>query len=143
MTDEYRQKPMRIQARKGSEAERLYYVASALPGAPFPMPPSTPAPEAIARGIRPDPLEDLIFHGGKTVAKMQFQNIYLGTNANWVESNIKSIDGGITRAMRFERLNNMMTQYFPGERLRCDTRASFVLNRAAPAQFTQELLKQL
>jgi hypothetical protein len=140
MADEYRQKPMRIQARKGSEAERLYYTQSALPGAPFPLP---AVPQAIAPGITADPLEDLIFHGGKTVPKMQFQNVYLGTKANWAESDVKSIDSGITRAMRFNRLNNVMTQYFPGTGITCDTRASFLQNRAAPNQFTQDLLKQL
>jgi hypothetical protein len=140
MSDEYRQKPMRIQARYGSEAERLYYLESALPGAPFPLPPSS---GARARGIKADPLEDLIFHGGKTVPKMQFQNVYLGTHANWSESDVKSIDGGITRAMRFDRLNNVMTQYFPGTAISCDARASFVQNQVAPAKFTQAQLKQL
>ena len=138
--NEYRRKPMRIQARQGSEAERLYYTESALPGAPFPLP---PVPKAIAPGIKADPLEDLIFHGGKTVPKMQFQNIYLGTSANWAESDVKSIDGGIARAMRFDRLNNMLTQYFPGTGLSCDVRASFLLNRAVPGQFSQDQLKQL
>lgn len=138
--NEYRRMPMRIQARKGSDAERLYYTQSALPGAPFPLP---LVPTAIAPRIKADPLEDLIFHGGKTVPKMQFQNIYLGTRGSWAESDVRSIDSGITRAMRFDRLNNMLTQYFPGTSLSCDVRASFALDRAAPPQFDQAQLKQL
>ena len=55
-------RPMRIQARRGSRAEELYYKQSALPE-PWPM------PEAIANGVSPRPLEDLIFHGGKIVRR--------------------------------------------------------------------------
>ena len=53
--------PMRIQARQGSLAERRYYRNSALPGMKWPM------PKAIAPGVDPSPLDDLIFLGGKTV----------------------------------------------------------------------------
>ena len=52
--------PMRIQARPGSAAEKKYYAGSALPKA-------WPMPKAIAPGIDPAPLEDLIYHGGKVV----------------------------------------------------------------------------
>src|SRR4051794_19429308 len=93
--------PMRIQAAKGSLAEKAYYYASGLPGGVWPM------PKAIAHGVSPAPLEDLIFHGGKIVSQMQFQNIYCGSSADWKASDITSIDDAITRAMRDVKLNNV------------------------------------
>jgi hypothetical protein len=123
--------PMRIQARKDSPAERAYYKRSALPGVVWPM------PKAIAPGIGPEPLEDLMFHGGRVMPDMEFQNIYLGEAADWVQSDIENIDEGITLAMRDRRLNNMMAQYFPGRTLTCDPRESFVLNAPKPRQMDE------
>ena len=85
-------------------------------------------PKAIASGIGPEPLEDLMFHGGRVMPEMEFQNIYLGSSTDWVESDIELIDEGITLAMRDRRLNNTIAQYFPGRTLTCDPRESFVLN---------------
>src|SRR5262245_5206211 len=123
--------PMRIQARQGSLAERQYYKNSALPGGKLPM------PKQIAPGIDPAPLDDLIFHGGKTVAEMEFQNVFLGSAADWTESDIASIDRGITLAMRDRRLNNVMTQYFPGKSLACDPRPLLALSEPKPKQLDE------
>jgi hypothetical protein len=114
--------PMRIQALKGSAAEKQYYSNSALPGIKWPK------PKAIAPGIDPSPMDDLMYHGGKVVPQMQFQNIYLGGEASWHPSDIESIDRGIGAAMRDRRLNNVMIQYFPGASLACDARESFILD---------------
>jgi hypothetical protein len=116
-------RPMRIQARKGSLAEKYYYEASALPGGKLPI------PKAIAPGISPAPLEDLVFHGGKIVRQMEFQNIYLGRETDWVGTDRSSIDDAITRAMRDQHLNNVVIQYFhgfPENKMTCDPRASIV-----------------
>ena len=120
--------PMRIQARPGSHAERVYFDRSTLPGRAW------PAPKVLAPGIDPAPLSDLIFHGGKTVAQMEFQNIYLGSAKDWNDSDPKLIDAAITRAMQDKRLNNVMRQYFPGASLSCDPRASLKLNEARPTE---------
>jgi len=121
--------PMRIQARKGSPAEKKYYYGSALPGKPWEM------PEEIAQGIDPAPLEDLIFHGGRVVPQMEFQNVYLGENDDWSEDDITSIDSAITLAMQDQDLNNVMVQYFPGPKsLECDPRGSFVQGETKPSQ---------
>ena len=112
--------PMRIQARPGSLAEQRYYLKSSLPGLAW------PSPKAIAPGIDPSPLDDLIFHGGKVVPQMEFQNIYVSAGTDWVESDIVNIDSAITRAMRDKRFNNVMLQYFPGAAVSCDPRASIV-----------------
>jgi hypothetical protein len=117
--------PMRIQARNGSEAERRYYQRSALPKA-------WPMPKAIAGGISPSVMDDLIYHGGKVVPQMEFQNVYLGGADSWQASDVESIDSAINMAMTDRRLNNVMVQYFPGATMTCDMRESFVLDEAKP-----------
>lgn len=118
--------PMRIQARSGSAVEKKYLEKSALPGGAWPM------PKAIAPGISPAPLDDLIFHGGKVIPQMEFQNVYLGGNASWQASDINLIDKAISLAMRDRRLNNVMVQYFPGATVSCDMRESFILDDDKP-----------
>jgi hypothetical protein len=125
-----RPKPMRIQARRGSLAEKRYYAHSALPE-PWRM------PKAIANGVSPRPLEDLIFHGGKIVPQMRFQNIYCGSGADWQASDIEKIDTAITAAMRDKRLNNVMRQYFDGTTLSCDPLESLKLADAKPKLFDE------
>jgi hypothetical protein len=122
--------PMRIQARKGSAAERSYSTA-ALPSGSWVM------PKAVAPGIDPSPLDDLMFHGGRVIPQMEFQNVYLGSAADWPPGDIEAIDRGITLAMRDRRLNNVMTQYFPGAALTCDPRPSIVLGDSKPAQLDE------
>jgi hypothetical protein len=118
--------PMRIQARKGSLAESEYFLKSALPGRPWPM------PKAIAPGISPSPLDDLIFHGGKIVPQMVFQNIYLGSHSDWPGGDIDSINAAITTAMRDVRLNNVIVQYFHNATLSCDVQEALVLTDPKP-----------
>lgn len=116
---------MRIQARQGSAAEQLYVQQGALAQA-------WPMPTAIAPGIDPAPMADLIYHGGKTVEKMQFQNVYLGGAASWHEGDMTLIDSAIKRAMQNKGLDNVMVQYFPGGRISCDVRHSIVVNMPKP-----------
>jgi hypothetical protein len=94
-------------------------------------------PKAIADGIDPSPLDDLMFHGGKVVPQMEFQNIYLGGDSSWTPSDMESIDRAINMAMRDRRMNNMMIQYFPGVALSCDMRESFVLQKAKPTSLDE------
>ena len=119
--------PMRIQARPGSKVEQAYYPSSRLPGTAW------PDPREIAPGIEPSPLDDLIFHGGKVVAQMGFQNIYLGSASDWQPRDIALIDAAITKAMQDPRLNNVMRQYFPGASLSCDVVSSIVAGDRKPA----------
>ena len=68
---------MRIQARPGSLVEARHY---RYPERGWEQ------PDAIARGIPPDASADLVFHGGKTVPQMEFQNVFLGGQASWLAS---------------------------------------------------------
>jgi hypothetical protein len=128
MTPNYRvARPMRIQARKGSCAEEQYFRNASLPGGAWPM------PKAIAPGVDPLPLEDLIFHGGKTVPHMQYQNVYCGSAADWLESDITSIEAAIGNAMRDRRLDSVFSQYFARKRLSCETFELLLLDEKKPA----------
>jgi hypothetical protein len=108
---------MRVQARPGSAAEAYYLEASGLPGQPWP-----PRTKQLAPGISPAPLEDLIYHGGKTVPQMEFQNIFLGAKDAWNSSDPQFIDDAIRLAMQDRRLNTVLAQYFHGTRLECSRR---------------------
>jgi len=116
--------PMRIQARRGSLAEKRYK-GSTLPQ-PFPM------RKEVAPGISPMPLEDLIFHGGRIVPQMRFQNVYCGSSSDWNESDIAKIDSAISAAMRDAHLNNVVTQYFHASTLSCEPIESLILQDVAP-----------
>jgi hypothetical protein len=123
--------PMRVQARSGSQSEAWYRQRASLPGGAWPM------PRAIAPGIDPAPLQDLIFHGGKVVPQMEFQNVYLGGSVSWQSQDVTLIDAAIELAMRHKRLNNVMVQYFPGAKLGCDMRASIVVEEAKPKRMDE------
>ena len=128
--------PMRIQARQGSAAELRYYEKSALPQ-PWPKSNGLKKPRAIAPGINPDVLKDLIYHGGKVVPQMEFQNVYLGGSASWATQDVLFIDAAIKLAMQDRRLNNVMLQYFPGVAMSSDMRESFALDEAKPLRLNE------
>jgi phospholipase D-like protein len=117
---------MRIQARPGSPVEKLYYTQSALPGTPW------PTPKVISPGISPSPLDDLIFHGGKTVPQMGFRNIYLGSRSDWALPDVQLIEAAIERAMQDRSLNNVIVQYFTRSPISCDKLEPIFLSDAKP-----------
>lgn len=133
--------PMKVQIKPNSKAEMYYHSDRGLPGSAMPM------PKALAGGINPAPLKDLIFHGGKVVPNMHYKNFYLGGNASWVEQEVASIDTALSAAMRDANLNNVMTQYFPGAKVSCDFHGSEILPVAKPKSIdepgVQALVKKL
>ncbi len=118
---------MRVQARRGSAVEKRYY----RPGTWM------NSKEAIALGLTPSLVDDLVFNGGKLVPQMEFQNIYLGSGADWDASDVANIDAASALAMRDKRLNNVVMQYFPGAKLTCDPRSSLLLNDPAPKSLNE------
>src|ERR1700751_5849103 len=120
---------MRIQARPGSLVEARHYR--------YPQR-AWVQPDAIARGIPPDASADLVFHGGKTVPQMEFQNIFLGGQASWQASDIDQINTAITLAMQDRKLNNVVGEYFDaGVKLACDPRPLLVLEEAKPVKLDE------
>lgn len=128
---------MRIQARPGSLAHIRRF------GKGDPLGGTTAKPREIAPGISAAPLEDLIYQGGKIVPQMEFQNVYLGTNSSWQESDIVSIDAAIKLAMQHRGLNNVMAQYFHNAKMTCDARASFVLGDPDPKALDEPDVQKL
>src|SRR5882724_5459365 len=122
-------RPMKVQVKPNSRAEKNYRSARGLPGSPIPM------PKVIAPGIDPSPLHDLIFHGGKVTPNMHFKNFYLGGTSSWVEEDVASIDAALSAAMTDGRLNNVMTQYFPGAQISCDFHGSEIIGGTKPKSF--------
>ena len=94
-------------------------------------------PKAIAPGISPSVMDDLIYRGGKVVPQMEFQNIYLGGEGAWKARDIASIDSAIELAMTDRRLNNVMVGYFPGTGMSCDMRASFIVDGTRPTRLDE------
>lgn len=128
---------MRIQARPGSPAEGFYYRNSALPKGGWQK------PEVIAPGISPKPLDDLIFHGGKIVPQMEFQNVFLGGQDSWQASDIDAINTAITMAMQDRKLNNVIKQFFVDiPSLTCDPRPSVVLEEPNPGELDEPDVQQ-
>ena len=121
----------------GSLAEGRYYHNSALRQGGWPK------PEVIAPGISPKSLNDLIFHGGKLVPHMEFQNVFLGGQASWLASDIDFINTSITLAMQDAKLNNVIKQYFVDvASLTCDPRPSVVLEEPKPAELDEPDVQQ-
>src|SRR5262245_57042743 len=133
--------PMKVQVRTNSRSGNYYQKNAGLPGVHLPH------PSAIAPGVNPAPLHDLIFHGGKTVPQMQYRNYFIGGTASWKASDIASIDAALAAAMRDRRLNNMLSQYFPGTKMSCDVIDSQILEIPKPKSFgepdVQNLVKKL
>jgi hypothetical protein len=128
---------MRIQARPGSPVEARHYRYPERGWAQL-------DPDAIAPGIPPDASADLVFHGGKTVPQMVFQNVFLGGRASWLASDIDQINTAITLAMQDRRLNNVVKQFFDsGVNLTCDPRPLFMLEEPKPAMVDELHAKQL
>jgi len=134
-------RPMKVQVKPNSKAERYYHANRGLPGSAMPM------PKVIAPGIDPSPLHDLIFHGGKVTPNMHYKNFFLGGTTSWKEQDIASIDTALSTAMVDANLNNVMKQYFPGAKISCDFHGSEILPGAKPKSFgepdVQSLVKKL
>jgi hypothetical protein len=58
--------------------------------------------------------QDLEYYGGRTLARLEWTHVYLG---RWSPSDRRNIDRAVAAAMSDARLNEVVAQYFPGERL--------------------------
>jgi hypothetical protein len=115
--------PMRIQVAPGSKAESRYYGTSARRSGV-----DDPAREALAPGASASGTDDLVFHGGKVLPQMGFQNIYLGRPGDFASGDVENIDDAITRVIRHKQLQDVIQQYFPGKALAYDIAPSVILD---------------
>jgi hypothetical protein len=125
-------RPMNVHVAPNTGAARVYEALRGIPG----------GAEAIAPGVRPTPAHDLIFHGGRTIASLTFQNFYLGGQAAWDASDIQQIDHALAAAMSDRGLNNVMAQYFSGS-ITSTFVGSTVLAGAPPRRVNQTDVENL
>jgi hypothetical protein len=58
--------------------------------------------------------ENLEFFGGRTLPRLEWSHVYLG---NWSADDRKSLDSAVPAALGDARLNHVIEQYFPGQRV--------------------------
>jgi len=58
--------------------------------------------------------ENLEFFGGKTLPRLEWTHVYLGS---WSADDRRSLDAAVPAAMRDTRLNRVIKQYFPKQRI--------------------------
>lgn len=68
-----------------------------------------PGGAKIAPGFTPRTALNLVNHGGRTLADLQYVNTYLG---NWSSSDISNIDNVLSSALTDPSLNHVIQQYF-------------------------------
>lgn len=66
----------------------------------------------LAPGFRAEPGLDLRYLGGKTIPRLAFTDVYLGS---WDAAERTRLDRAIAAAMADPHLNNVLAQYFPGD----------------------------
>jgi len=71
-----------------------------------------PTPE-LANGFVPDAADDLVYAGGRTIANLQYANLYIGGDA-WSASDVDQIDRALAAAMADPNLESVVAQYFAG-----------------------------
>ena len=59
--------------------------------------------------------ENLEFFGGRTLPRLEWTHVYLG---NWSADDRRSLDAAVPAALHDRRLNHVLKQYFPKQRLR-------------------------
>ena len=109
MKGEMKKRPLNVSFRRGSKAAKVYRDRAGLPGAEA----LAPETEVLAPGLPPTPSHDLHYHGGRTIANLHFRNYYVGADA-WPKADMTNIDKALAAAMSDAHLNNVMSQYFPG-----------------------------
>ncbi len=92
---------------------------------------------AIAKGVRPSPAHDLIYHGGKTIQNLTFTNLYVGGASAWSQNDIQNIDSALAAAMSDVDLNNVMMQYFNNQPITTTFRPSQVLPDPVTGTFSK------
>jgi hypothetical protein len=119
-------RPMRVFVGHGTKAERWFRGRVLMP-----------QPTALAPGIPPTPEHDLTFHGGKTITDLVFTNFYVGGSDAWDASDISSIDQALAAAMSDQRLNNVMSQYYPSGQITSKFTGSQTLAGPQPQTVSQ------
>jgi len=123
--------PLNVIVAPGSPAEASARTQVGVP------PRASEFPAVIAPGISPSPDHDLVFNGGKTIADLIFTNLYVGGTQAWQAADIQQIDRALSAAMSDVRLNNVMSQYYPGGSISSTFLPSQILPGTPPTVMSQ------
>jgi hypothetical protein len=97
--------------------------------------PGSAAERHFRKALAATPDHDLLFHGGKTIANLHFENLYVGASS-WQQDDVKKIDNALAAAMSDQHLNNVMSQYF-NESISSAFDGSTQLPGPTPKRFSQ------
>jgi len=95
----------------------------------------------ILSAFDPTPSTDLVYRGGKTIAHLNYYNLYLGGYQSWSSSDIQNIDFSLSQAMSDPRLNSIMSQYFAGQQITSNFLGSRVVDASIPDQVSQQFIE--
>ncbi len=95
----------------------------------------------LVAGISPTPNADLVYNGGKTIANLQYANLYVGGSQSWYSNDIQSIDASLNAAMTDSTLNNILSQYFNNQPITSKFLGSAVLPGSTPDTISQNDLE--
>ncbi len=71
---------------------------------------------SLVNGFSPTPDQDLVYHGGRTIANLQYANFYISSgNHSWNGAQMAVIDQSLAAAMSDPQLNSVVAQYFPNQ----------------------------
>ena len=116
------ERPLDVVLRPESEAEASYRSA------------------VLAPGFVTEPGLDLRYLGGRTLADLTFTTVYLG---RWDAGEPAKIDGAITAAMADPHLNNVLAQYFPGQKITSTFAGSELHGGPTPARVYRDTVESI
>jgi hypothetical protein len=94
----------------------------------------------LAPGFRPEPGLALSYLGGKTIPKLTFTNVYLGT---WDAVERTKLDQALTAAMADRHLNNVLAQYFPAATVSSTFAGSHSRPQQLPARVYRDAVEEI
>jgi hypothetical protein len=97
----------------------------------------------LVSGILPTPSADLSYFGGKTIANLNFFNLYFGGSQSWNTSDIQNIDSSLSEAMSDVRLNSIISQYFPGQSVTSNFLGSRIVEGSLPNTVNKNYIESL
>jgi hypothetical protein len=80
---------------------------------------------------------NLKYHGGRTIRDLSYVNLYISGDTKWTRTDVEQIDSRLAAAMRDERLNNVLLQYFENQPIRSTPLPSHPLVGYTPKTVTR------
>ncbi len=94
----------------------------------------------LAPGFAPEPGLDLRYLGGRTLPHLTFTTVYLG---RWGTGERTNLDHAIAAAMVDPHLNNVLAQYFPGEKVTATFAGSQLHDGPTPARVYRDTVESI